>query len=537
MKKIFLTILAGIPLMMNAQMATDAYTLSQSDLRGTARFVSMAGAFGALGGDLSVLDQNPGGIGVYRSSDVGLTLNFDNQSSYARDGRSSNGYNQFKFTCSNAGYIGSYKLDSDIMPNINWGFTYSRPVSFNRRYTGNFNQLNTSMFNYIAGVTTAGNWNTKDLAYGDTYNPYRDSNAPWLSILSYNSYAINPTSFNNGIGSNFVGLLGTGTSGRGEFETIEEGGVDQFNLDWGGNLANILYWGMGFGITDMNYKKYTYYGEALNNAYVSQNDGSIVNGSASYGLENWVRTTGTGYNFKMGVIFKPINEFRLGLAFHTPTYWSLKDEAFATMNYEYRDAAGAVIHTGKEQTNDGYNSEVWYRVHTPWRLIASAAAVIGRSAILSFDYEYVGYNNMKVLSDNGNEYTDVTTDIKSYYQASNIFRIGGEYRVTPQFSLRAGYSYMSSPVKNAAYNNELNIVTAGTTPAYSFDNTTQYYTCGMGYKYKSFYTDLALVHKYRQSEYHPFSPVVNNGSIVENAPIAKIHDHNNQIVWSMGIRF
>ena len=60
-----------------AQSSIDAYTLSQGELRGTARFMSMAGAFTALGGDISTLNQNPAGIGVYRGSDVGLTLDIN----------------------------------------------------------------------------------------------------------------------------------------------------------------------------------------------------------------------------------------------------------------------------------------------------------------------------------------------------------------------------------------------------------------------------------------------------------------------------
>ena len=60
-------------MMLMAQSAIDAYQLSQSDLKGTARFVSMAGAFGALGGDISTLNQNPAGIGVYRSNEIGLS--------------------------------------------------------------------------------------------------------------------------------------------------------------------------------------------------------------------------------------------------------------------------------------------------------------------------------------------------------------------------------------------------------------------------------------------------------------------------------
>ncbi|MDE5773632.1 MAG: hypothetical protein K2H86_04155, partial [Muribaculaceae bacterium] len=64
-----------------AQSAVDAYRIAQPDMKGTARFMSMGGAFGALGGDLSTLSQNPAGIGVYRNSEVGFTLDLDCQNS------------------------------------------------------------------------------------------------------------------------------------------------------------------------------------------------------------------------------------------------------------------------------------------------------------------------------------------------------------------------------------------------------------------------------------------------------------------------
>lgn len=58
----------------SAQGVLDAYKFSQSDLNGTARYLGMGGAFGALGGDISVLSNNPAGLGIYRSSEVVTTL-------------------------------------------------------------------------------------------------------------------------------------------------------------------------------------------------------------------------------------------------------------------------------------------------------------------------------------------------------------------------------------------------------------------------------------------------------------------------------
>ena len=131
-KKVFALLLCGLPLLMNAQDAFDVLQMSQNELRGTSRFQSMAGAFGALGGDLSVLTQNPGGIGVYRNSDVGITFSLDFNSTKSGIDKT----NETKFNVNNVGYIGAIRLDSETVPNLNFGFTYNRLQSFNRHYFG-----------------------------------------------------------------------------------------------------------------------------------------------------------------------------------------------------------------------------------------------------------------------------------------------------------------------------------------------------------------------------------------------------------------
>ncbi len=79
-KVIILSALLGFVLVSQAQTFEDAVQFSRTLNWGTARSAGMAGAFGALGGDLSTLSSNPAGIGVFRKSEVSITpsLNFAN---------------------------------------------------------------------------------------------------------------------------------------------------------------------------------------------------------------------------------------------------------------------------------------------------------------------------------------------------------------------------------------------------------------------------------------------------------------------------
>ena len=78
MKRIFLTISAlAISFATFAQSAYDALNLSQTNpVLGTARYSAMAGAMGALGGNVSTMKDNPAGLGIYRSFDITFTPSF-----------------------------------------------------------------------------------------------------------------------------------------------------------------------------------------------------------------------------------------------------------------------------------------------------------------------------------------------------------------------------------------------------------------------------------------------------------------------------
>lgn len=301
---------------------------------------------------------------------------------------------------------------------------------------------------------------------------------------------------------------------------------------------------MSIGISSIEHNIDTYYGEDLQNAYVSaasNNDdyGNIRQGSAEYTVHNFSRTTGTGVNMSLGLIFKPVNELRLGFAFHTPTYYSLRNEYYADTRYRYE--ADGMVNAGEAYTDNGYVNEFNYRLRTPWRFVASAAGVIGGKGIISFDYEYVGNQTMTALDDYGEKFSDLNSDVDNYYKASHIFKVGAEYRVTNSFSVRAGYSYQTSGSTDLVRNDLDYVYTTMMPASYETDDNTQHITFGIGYRYKKFYTDLAFVHRNRQTDYKAYSPVyyydANYNLACDFPPTAHISNRDNQIVWSLGIRF
>lgn len=548
-KQIIIAITAAITMPVMAQTAIDAYQLSRNDFRGTARYMSMGGAFGALGGDLSTLNNNPGGIGVYRKSEVGFTLDIDMQSTTTSSSLDNVKTSQTKVGVNNAGYIGSYFTKSDIMPVFNWGFSYSRVSSFDRRYKGSLD-MNGSLSNLIAGYTSAEGYTGDELAGTD--DNYAWGNAPLLSMIGYNSYVINPvgnTNQYNGLWDN------NATYGVSDFDVEEKGYVDEYEITVGGNINNIVYWGLGVGISDILYSRATYYGEYLDMAKlpIIQN-GEPVSGPAAtigtdtgFDLNSYKRITGSGVNVKFGLIVKPINELRIGFAVHTPTWYNLTQiedaNIYSYYGYEYNSQDNT--YSGPTSVEayspyvpaDGYD----WKLKTPWRMIISAAGVIGSKAILSADYEYRPFQDMSAKYRDGESADFTNDDIKSYYNAANILRLGTEYRVTPNFSIRAGYIYESTPTTTEVRDGETEVFTSpyntgvpGLTPSYTMDNSAQYITCGIGYRYKSFYADAAYVHKSQKSVFSPYSEA---NPYTENPYTAEVKDSNNKIVLSVGFKF
>lgn len=535
MKKTLLSAL-GLALLLPAgaaaQSAIDANTITPTQLRGTARFISMGGAFTSLGGDISSMTQNPAGLGIYRKSDVGLTFDVSIRNYKTDTDQGSYKESQTKAFFDNFGYVGVIDLNG-AMNSLSWGVSYNRLNAFDRRFRGYNMPTETSLSNYIASYTQG--VNSSEMLFDDdkNYNPYLDSSNDWLSILAYNSMIIN----NTGSNTEYAGLFQDGTTADALYDVRETGHTDEYNIDFAGNFNDVVFWGLGVGIIDMEYTREVNYSESMSGGliYNPTTDG-LATGNAGFDLYNIKRTTGTGANIKFGLIVRPIEALRLGFAIHTPTWLHLTNQGFGEMTGRFTPNGTPDTNETSEYTDD-FNYD--WRLNSPWRFMIGASTVIGSKAILSVDYERVAYSDMKMKYQQygtwGNNFVEDkqgNEDIKSYYKASNIIRVGAEYRITPSFSVRAGYNFQSSNMRDAASDNRTEIYTAGTDPSYSFDKDTQNICFGLGYRYKGWYIDLAYQHTNIKSTFHAYTPFAGL-----KAPQADRSDTYNNIVLSTGIRF
>ena len=123
-----------------------------------------------------------------------------------------------------------------------------------------------------------------------------------------------------GTNTEYVGLYQKGTNGDALYDVHQTGYVDEYNIDIAGNLDDIVYWGLGVGIYDVSFTQESNYSESMAGAYIyDRSTDAFATGNASFNLYNLKTVTGSGANIKLGLIVRPVDQFRIGFAVHTPT--------------------------------------------------------------------------------------------------------------------------------------------------------------------------------------------------------------------------
>lgn len=496
MKQVSLLLLATVFSFgaVKAQGEMDAYKYSRNDLTGTARSVAMGGAFGALGGDISGISINPAGIGIYRNSEIVTTLNFQNTKTETESNLGKIDDSKFKFNFDNLAFVSVFPLNSDVAPSLNVGFSYNRLKNFERKYSMRGNPTGT-IADYMAQRATNDNVGSpSDLWWGDqNYDPFHDSNYDWMGIFGYSSFLIGQK---NGTNSTYErqGIL-DGKTINNDLAVYERGSINTYDFNVGTTFADVISWGLTLSVTDIDYRMSSRYSEDFYNS-------SNVNGG--FDLFNGLKTEGTGWQVSTGIIVKPIDELRFGVSYHSPTWYNMTDTYDAQLDYDFSNyLPSEKFNTGNIYTGVNVFD---YDFRSPDRWTFSLAGIIGQTAIISADYELTNYQNMKMFEDNGrNLVSDPNPYIKQDFRMSSTLRLGAEVRVTPQFSVRAGYSWVQSPLKADFKDNSREVMTVGTVSNYVLDGETNYITYGLGYRFsKNFYTDIAFLMRSQKSDLYSY---------------------------------
>jgi hypothetical protein len=483
-------ILTAIQLV-NAQNDVDALRYSTTTFGGTARYMSMSGSFGALGADFSVLSSNPGGIGLYKKSEFTFTPAFylgETRSTYngtvSRDNKSN-------FNISNVGFVfASEPSEKSIIRNWQFAIGMNRLNNFNNRMImQGFNSDNSIIDTYVEFADGTHYENIENDSYG---NYAYDLNLAW------ETYAIDTVP---GMVDQYFGAIppGGGIIQRKDIESW--GSMNEFLMAFGANVGDRLYLGASFAFPFIRYFERSTYTETdeENNVPVFKN---------IYVFED-LKTKGTGFNMKFGMILRVTNFLRLGGGIHSPTWFNMRDNWNTEMGTEF-------------DNNQYYSSyspygSYQYDLETPWKAMGSAAVILWRFMLINAEYEYVDYSIARLRSRDYN-FIDENEAIRFKYSGGHNIRLGTELRFD-HFAIRGGFGYYGSPFTEYGNGERIN------------DGEKFYYSGGFGFRDKNFFVDLAYVRSETNLDYYLYG----SENISVN-PVKNEHFTNN-VLLTLGFRY
>ncbi|MDR0765394.1 MAG: outer membrane protein transport protein [Odoribacteraceae bacterium] len=457
--------------------------------RGTARSAAMSGAFGALGGDLSAVHVNPAGVGVFRKSEFNFTpfLDFDRATSVDKA-------NKTTLLLGNAGYVINFFAPRGPVRSVNIAFNYT-----------NMNNFNRDILQY-GGVNTTSS--LIDVWYEQANGHERNElDAMGDPSLAYDVALINLKANST---NEYYRQLSDGDNVEQERAITERGYQGEYAIATGINLNDKLYIGSTLGTQIIRYRYRGEYREKIDSPTSPLDDFSRV------GI---FETNGSGVNFKVGVIYRPTPEHRVGIAIHTPTYYTLSayNESALHSSFHVPPLAEGTWTRFDSSTSSEYN----YELSTPWRFIASIAAVQNKNLIVSLDYEYVDYPSSDLTDTYRGEYDWIRDFFRLNTRAASNLRVGIEYRANSLLSLRAGYAYNGSPYAKDDWNARARL---------------NAFSAGLGFNLGSFYSDIAYTYKTATDTDYFYNYATGDGHLLSSREI-KTTFNASDIRYSIGIRF
>lgn len=543
MKKIFLSacLLSLFMAHAHAQETYENTKLIDNDLNGTARYVGMGGAMEALGADISVINSNPAGIGLFRRSSGSVSFGLVSQ-----DGASSFKYgNKTNASFDQAGFV--YSLRDGRRTFINFGFNYHKSKNFDY------------ILNAASGLNGASQHKLSYMKALANENNLDKTSSGWRGKFAYTSQLDN-LYYNTLMMTSSDGFFYNDASGY-EFGRAETGYIGEYDFNTSVNVNDRVYLGITIGIHDVHYTGHSLYNEALVNLN-NQTAGDIT-------VNDERRITGTGYNASFGIILRPVDAspFRIGLSVSTPTWYDLKTSNYTYLINNTKADGGGKLQGDYPNYTTGESYE--FKLFTPWKFGVSLGHTVGNYLALGASYEYADYSRLDTRVNDGYDvdywgdvYEHSSSDepmnrlTRETLKAVSTLKIGAEAKVMPNFAVRAGYNYVSPMFKKEGYKDG-NIDSYGSNYSSATDYTnweaTNRYTVGIGYTLGKMSFDLAYQYAQTNGKFHPFADsyldytypgqdsngndVTMTESLDNYANAVKVSNKRNQLLLTLTYRF
>ncbi|QXP59798.1 OmpP1/FadL family transporter [Olleya sp. HaHaR_3_96] len=463
MKKITILIMGILSISVsNAQSISDALRYSSGEITGTARFQSMSGAFGALGGDLSAISINPASSAVFTTSYASFTLGTENNSNSTNYFNGTDNSSNTSLNLNQGGGVFIFKnsnndspwkkfslaMEYDITKNYDndWRANGTGNTSIGQYFLANAQGLRLDEISAFPGESTSDAYAGIGSAYG-----YGNQQA----FLGYDSYILEPNSFDDDNTQYTSNIEGNSFQQDYTYSATGYNGKISFNL--GTQYGENTYFGLNLNSHFLNYERYTSFYETNNNT------SSLVKEVL---FDNTLSTNGSGFSFQLGGIFKLTNELRAGITYESPTWMTLEDETTQYVETLVADDTNGDFY---QIVNPNIiNIFESYRIQTPSKITGSLAYVFGTQGLISFDYSRKDYSKTKFKPTSDPSFSAQNALMENVLTAASTFKIGAEYKVK-QFSFRGGYRIEESPYANGTTVGDLTGYSLGL--GYNFGNT------------------------------------------------------------------
>jgi hypothetical protein len=487
-----ITALSLLSMPLISQNDIDAIRYSQTYFGGTSRSKAMAGSFGALGADGSCMGINPAGIGLYKKGDINISFGLKFFSVEATHNGTATKDFRASVPFDGLTLVGAW--DSKIKPENHHalGLSVNQVANFNSNISIEGRAGNKSIMDDILASAKGEQVKNLDATFAG---------------LAYETYLLDT------INGKYYSFVNTKHDVK-QSKAIETSGrINEWCINYAYGYQDKLYVGATLGIPTVSYNHNSVYTEVddKDSIRINNYDYDVYYYAGSGGFKDLAyqetyKTTGTGYNLKLGVIYRAADFIRLGAAFHTPTIYSLTDSYVYRMSSNF-DEGGSFSSQYPPDNGGKFN----YKIITPMKFTGSVALLYKKFGAINVDYDIINYKQASLQS-TPQEFSDVNSTIRRKYDQTSNLRVGAEANLKP-FFVRLGYAMYGSPFGET----------------FDGDFVTSFYTGGLGFRSNKFYVDVSFTKSLGRENYYMYGPNYVDRSTLKNS--------GTTIAFSIGSKF